>query len=727
MSEHIDPELQDILRDPELMRFASILSAATMSDPPLDDAFKSGLRRQLMDQAWKKTEARGSLWRRLFAPQGLAWAGSLAVVVVIASVVVYTASQPPLPGEVLIQSPQQDKAAVALQQPILVAFNQPMDHQSTESAVQITPATSVTYSWQDNTLLVQPTSGNLAPNTQYQVTIGPTALTAQRKPLTAPQSFTFVTQPGATPQPSPRPTPGAGSLLTGEQPLAPIPNGTFYTPQWSADSSTVYFIGQGSALLATPVHGGPVQTLVPDGVSLPASSPASRRIAFVRGGKVEILSLGTSAIVDLTVPSPPQALRWVADTLYVATAEAVYSTRQSVQRLVRVAGLPTDVSIAVVSIAPDGAHVVYQSATTLYLFEVATGTTVRLGDGGTATTFQAWSADGTRVLYNGNVADMRGKTVTTLPSGDPSWSAQNQILLGGDTELDEVGSDGRVAVKLATGSYHMPVWAPDATTFVFLRGSNLWVASAPSSGPHQPTDVDQASAAVTAFMQARLAGNADKASSFLTDAGKAAFTAGGLALIPSVDLGFRRFYIVTAQRDPSAPHLVRVVVRLVFAQAGKLERTAIDEAFTLRQAQDTGAFQVDGVIASAQHALGTAPAVVAVRVTTGEVDIMFDSDLLPSTVAGVVLEDAQGVPVPGIITYADRTVTVKGLQLTPGELYRVVVMPSVKDVNGMAAATEYDLDVIAPDANATADSAQPASASPASSPTPAKTPPGTNP
>ena len=728
MSEHMDPDLQDVLRDPELMRFASILSASRMSDPPLDDAFKSGLRRQLMDQAWKKADGRSSIWRRLFAPQGLAWAGSVAMVVVVASVVVYTASQPSLPNDVVIVSPQQDKASVPLQQPILVAFNQPMDHQSTQDAVQITPATTVSYSWKDNTLYVQPTSGNLAPNTQYQVTIRPTALTAQQKPLSAPQSFTFVTQPVATPEPSPRPTPSPTGGLPGEQPLAPIPSGSYYTPQWSADSTTVYFIGQGGSLLAARAHGGPIATLVADGVSLPSGSLASRRIAFVRGGKVEVLDLGTSAIVELALPSPPQALRWVADTLYAATAEGVYSTSQSDQPLIRIASLPETAQPSVLSISPDGAHVVYQSATTLYLFETATGTSARLGElVGNGTTFQGWSADGTKVLYNGTVADMTGKTVTTLPSGDPSWSAQNQILLGSDIELDEVGSDGRVAIKLATGSYHLPAWAPDSTTFVFTRGSRLWVATVPGSASPQ-TDVDQASAVVTAFMQARLLRSTDTAASFLTDAGKAAFASGGPALIPSADLGFRRFYIVTAQQDPNASHQVRVVVRLVFAHGEKLERSAIDETLTLSEEPASGPFRVDSAAVGPSRALGKGPEVVAVRVTTGEVDITFDSDLVPSTVSGVLIEDAQGALVAGSATYADRILTIRGLQLTAGARYRVVVMPSVEDVIGRSAVAEYDLDVIAPAAAATVETqSPPTGSSPAPSPTPAATPGGTSP
>ena len=51
--QHIDPELNDVLQDPELLRLAGMLSRAQTPSPPLDDAFKSALRRQLMDVAWR--------------------------------------------------------------------------------------------------------------------------------------------------------------------------------------------------------------------------------------------------------------------------------------------------------------------------------------------------------------------------------------------------------------------------------------------------------------------------------------------------------------------------------------------------------------------------------------------------------------------------------------------------------------------------------------------------
>src|SRR5438445_12811598 len=52
MSMQHDPELDDVLQDQELMHLAGLLREGRMSDPPLDDAFRSALRRQLMNPAW---------------------------------------------------------------------------------------------------------------------------------------------------------------------------------------------------------------------------------------------------------------------------------------------------------------------------------------------------------------------------------------------------------------------------------------------------------------------------------------------------------------------------------------------------------------------------------------------------------------------------------------------------------------------------------------------------
>jgi len=245
MSMNHDPELDDILQDEELVRLAGLLRATRRAEPPLDEAFRSGLRRQLMQRAWGMGEERTPWWQRLTGPPALAWAGAALGILLIGSVVVFTANQAPSVNDIVITSPIADAHAVQLQQPILVSFNQPMNHPSTEKAVQITPATYVAFSWNDNTLAVHPTGGTLAPNTQYRVTIGPGARTQSGQSLASPKTITFVTRPSATPPPSPKPTIRATptSQLTADHRLAAKPSGTFYAPQWSADATTVYFVG----------------------------------------------------------------------------------------------------------------------------------------------------------------------------------------------------------------------------------------------------------------------------------------------------------------------------------------------------------------------------------------------------------------------------------------------------------------------------------------------------
>ena len=267
MNSYHDPELDDVLQDDDLRHIASMLSSSqATAEPPLDEAFRTGLRRQLMNEAWAMSEGRDSWWRGAFAPPGLAWAGAATGLLLIASVVVYTAlQQPGGTNQIVVNSPLDGNRSVALQQPILVSFNQAMDHPSTEGAVQITPATNVTYSWADNsrTLAVQPSGGTLAPNTQYQVTIGPGAKTAAGAKLSTPQTVTFVTTPPPTPAatPTPRPTP---SSALGEKTLTSLNGATALVGQWSSDSSTFYYLDGKGALKVAAVKTGTPDVIAPD-------------------------------------------------------------------------------------------------------------------------------------------------------------------------------------------------------------------------------------------------------------------------------------------------------------------------------------------------------------------------------------------------------------------------------------------------------------------------------
>src|SRR5450759_3475397 len=725
-----DPELDDVLQDQELRRLGELLSSTRRAEPPLDEAFRSGLRRQLMQQAWGMSEGRPSLWRRLFAPPGLAGVGATAGLVLIAGVVVFWALQPTGGGfnQIYINSPMDGSNAVALQQPILVAFNQPMNHQTTEAAVQIAPATNVSFTWQlNNTLAVQPTSGNLAPNTQYQVTIGPTATTATGQPLNTAQTITFVTQPPAPPTPSPSPTPRApvspSSLLAGEHQVAPLGGIASSALQWSADSSTVYFVDSSGALEGVQAKGGDVKIVAPDGASSPAIAPAGDRLAYIRGGKIEVLTFAVGTTAEVTVTPAATLVGWAKDKLEWVAADRLYI--QGANGPTQLAALPASGVVSAVSIAPDGTLAVYRQDQKLFLLDLATAKSTQLGQANAL--FDGWSPSGAQLIYASGdtltISDTQGSSVGTLPGAAASWSSQDAILLGSETDLYQVRPDGSALTQLANGTYRLPMWAPNGTAFAFFRGGALWAASAPSLPP-LPSTLDLASAVVNSFMQARQKGQADLATALLDVSGKQAYASGGLNLVISGDPHFSRFYILAQTVTGFQPDTATFVVRLVLTH-GKLDVADFEETLTIIRDATTRQFVIDQAAAGAHRDLGKGAEVVGVVVAADRIQVMFDSDLKAATVtAGMVLLDSKGQPVADAATYTNRTVTIGGLKLKPGDTYKLVVLSTVQDVNGHNVAAEYDLSLVGPAATLKTDlksgavAASPAPASPTPTPTP---------
>jgi Big-like domain-containing protein len=696
MNSHHDPELDDVLQDDELRRLASVLRSARMPEPPLDDAFRTGLRRQLMKEAWEISEGRDSWWRRLFAPPGLAWAGAVTGLLLIAAVVVWTAGQ--APGgltQVVASSNLDGKNSVALSQPIYVSFNQPMNHQTTEAAVQITPATNVTFSWDQNTLTVQPSGGNLAPNTQYHVTIGPTATTASGQHLNAPQTITFVTQTPTPPTPAPTPRPSPTPVL-GEKQLASVVGATALKAEWSPDSSSIYYVDGKGALGLVSAKGGSIQVIAPDGVTSVAMAPAGDRLAYVRGDKIEVLTFATGK-TDEQAPNPaPLLVGWAKDKLMWATADGIY--QQTDNGPSQIESLPKNGNASVVSISPDGTHAIQGRDQTQFVVDLATGKSAQLGQGNGI--FQAWSPDGTLLVYaagdNIIVADTLGVTQTTLSaSGEASWSSQDAILIGGDTLLYEVHPDGSNGIRVSNGTYHFPLWAPNGTAFAFLRSGSLWVASAPALPPIPPA-VDKAGAVVMDFMEARLASDAGRASSRLDDNGKKAYGPDGLALVVNGDPRFSRYYVLTQELTGTEPDTARFVVRLVLTH-GKIDVSSYEETLTLIGDPSTRDFLIDQAVGGPHRNLGRGAEVVNVDVAPDGVKVTFDSDLDPGTVAdGVIIVDSKGKQVNATATYANKTVTLSGLDLKEGSSYRLVVMTTMRDVLGHNVAAEYDLDFVGP-------------------------------
>jgi hypothetical protein len=695
MSMNHDPELDDILQDEELVRLAGLLKATRRTEPPLDDAFRSALRRQLMQRAWGMGEVRTPWWQRLAGPPALAWAGAALGILLIGSVVVFTANQPPGTNVLTVTSPMADARAVQLQLPILVSFNQPMNQAATEAAVQITPATYVTFSWQDSkTLAVHPSGGTLAPNTQYQVTIGPSAKTLSGQPLPRPATITFVTRPAPTPQPSPKPTPTAtpASQLTGEHRLAALPSGAFYAPQWSADSGTVYFVGDNGALESVSAAGGDLKTLVPDGVSYPAITVAGDRLAYVRAGKVEVMTLADSSTTDLATASQVSALSWAGDQLLWATDSGVFKAGANGPEQLT----PVAQAVTVVSIAPDGAHAVLQSGPAFSVDDLAANTSQPLVG---ANAFLGWSPDGSRLMYSTDtgtaVASTQGSSIGTLPAGDASWSSKDVVLIGSDTGVSAIRPDGSGGTQLNTGTYRHPVWAPNGSAFAYVRSASLWTATSPALAP-EISPLDQAASVVTQFMNARLALQQDVATTFLDDRGKQAYSSSGLPLIVKGAASFSRNYIVMQELTGQNPATASFVVRLVLS-SGPLDVSEYDETLTLVRAQTSQPFLIDQASAGPTRLLGRGPEVVSVDVAAGSMKIVFDSDLVSDTVAnGVILLDQNGKRVGGQATYANRTVVITGLALTPGADYKLVVLTTVQDVSGRSVHGEYDLNLVGP-------------------------------
>ncbi len=701
MSMHHDPELDDILQDGELKHVAELLRAGSMTgDPPLDDAFRSALRRQLMNRAWGMG-GRSTVpwWRKAFGPAGLAWAGAAVGVILIAAAVVFTAltsgSTGSLTRDVLVTSPMNDQSAVRLQQAILVNFNQPMDHASTESAVQITPATTVAFSWSANTLSVQPTSGNLAPNTQYQVTIGPSARTASGEKLAGPKTITFVTQPPApspSPTPTPIPTPSPRTQLPDQHQLAGIPAGASNI-QWSPDSSTVYFITGKSALDSVPAAGGDVTVLIPDGVTSAALAPAGNRIAVLSNGKIDVFDLKALVVTSEISSTPtPLMVGWSKDGIEWAAADGVYAEGTNLP--VKLSSFPTSGSIVAISFAPDGAHLAYLLDQSLKVLDLTTGKGIVLGVAGAQ--FLGWSPDGTGLMYSTAqgvvVSDVGGKTAATLPAGEPTWSSQDEILLGSDTDLWEVRPDGTGLTKLAEGTYHFPAWAPNGIGFIYFRGGAVFAASAPAAPP-RPSALDAASSVVNSFMQARKSSDAVKASAYLDDNGRKAYSSadGGLNLVVTGDPSFSRYYLLTQSITGDHPETAQFVVRIVLTH-DKLDVSTYEETLTLVRTQGSQQFLVDQAASGPLLTLGKGAEVVSVEVSPGTIKITFDSDLKPESVAtGVLILDSKGKQVGGNPVYANRTVTISGLDLKPHATYKLVVLSTVQDVSGANIAAEYDL------------------------------------
>jgi len=245
--------------------------------------------------------------------------------------------------------------------------------------------------------------------------------------------------------------------------------------------------------------------------------------------------------------------------------------------------------------------------------------------------------------------------------------------------------------------------------------------------PAQTSTLDQAASIVNSFMQARLKGQADQAGQLLDDNGKQAYGDGKLSLVLGGDPAFTRYYILTQEITATQPDTAKFVVRLVLSHQ-KLDVSYIDETLTLVRDPSSNQFLVDDATGGHVRDLGKGAEVVAVDVTRTQIKVTFDSDLDGSTVpGGVTVVDSKGNQLAATASYANRIVTLTGLDLKPGVEYKLVVSTTVRDVLGQNVGAEYDLQLLGPAASEGENKLGSSNPSPSPSPSPVPVTPSPSP
>jgi len=686
-------ELDELFADPEDRRLAAILTSVQAPEVTADPAFRSQLRRQLMQEAWGRGERRrregGGFWRALFAPKGMAWTGAVAGVLMVA-IGAYGLSRGVGGDNIVYVRYNVDLGRpVASVQPIEVTFSQPMDHPSTEKAVQITPATSVSYDWAGNTLKITPTSGSFAPNTQYTVNIQPNvAQTANGAAVPAVKPAVFTVAPTPTPVPTPTatptPTPTPAPDVTGEKQLA-----TAAAPGaiWSPDGTTLYFRG-GDKLQSVAAGGGDPKTLVASGVELFDLSKDGKQVVYSGPGGVSTVALDGAQPVQLA-RTPARAVGWAGSKPLYATSTSVFATSE-----LKLPG-PLPAGQGGAWFSPDGAYLLYASGKTLHAFELATGKdTAWTADAA----FLAWAPDSKRVLYEGGggqfAADPSGQSPVKLGAVPnvvgATWTQPAQAVLDAQQSFWAENADGSGSKKLAAGDFGSPVLAPSGAAVAFLRGGGLWVGEVTSLRATAAPSLEQAAAAVADFMKARVDGKGDAAQGYLDANAKREFaTANGPQLLRTTTPKLSRSFNVLAGVNGVSD---RFTLRLVLSDASGKDVSQLDETLTI-VADASGKPVVDHAVDGTAFGYGAGPTVLAVSREGGVYKVAFDSDLTPATAAtGIELVDAAGKAVTVTTTVQGRNVL---LPVTATGPLKLVVLPTLKDKDGHGAAAEYDLDLSA--------------------------------
>ena len=432
-----DPELEDLFHDePELIETARKVRASR-PQVDADPRFQNRLRAQLVAEASRGRSARSvRRWWRL-GPGPFAWGGAVVGAALITATVLTFVSNHNVDQTVTAVSQLTAQHSVSPSQVITVAFNQPMDEAAVEKGVHIQPAVKVSFSWQNNNLVITP-AYHLSANTPYTVTISKTSIrAASGASAAAPINITFGTAP--TPTPGPVAPPSLNPVVLGA-------NGTGGSLLYAPDGAVVSTVGlppqpaTGSTPTGTPAAASPSAspTATPEGAT--AGAPD------VPGALVRFPSPGT----PIQIGPAPSAAAFSPNGRYLALAvddgnggSQVLTSQSDGSHPVRLLDSQTPVTALTWSsndriIYTDGTSIdsvdLTKAKASLYTLPAGSGTITAIAPGGSYAYVAPAGTTG------GSLLDIRART--------------EQVLAGAATDVAFSG-DGETIAWIDTSAHHL--------------------------------------------------------------------------------------------------------------------------------------------------------------------------------------------------------------------------------------------------------------------------------
>jgi Bacterial Ig-like domain len=744
----IDPELEELFRDdPELLETAQLVHASRPQAEP-DPRFRNRLRGQLLAEAARGRGLRR--WWRL-GPAHFAWGGAAVGVVLIGATVLTFLSNHPADQTITAISDLTAQHSVNPNNVIQVRFNQPMDQAAVENGVRIQPATEVSKSWNGNTLVITPVH-HLSGNTPYTVTILQSDIRAASGVTAAmPISIRFATAP--TPPAAPSAPPTLTPVVVGQ--AGSGEDGLGGSLLFAPDGSLVATAGVLPASAVTPPPSAPASptpspTATPEGtvdnnpavtgqlVDFPASGtpsqlgPLASTAAFSPNGTYLAAAVddgngGSRIVVSLSDGSqrsrlfdsatPVTALTWSSNDRIVftdgATIQGVDLSKQWARLYTVESGGGT-----ITALDPGGAYAYVSPGS-------GSGGALLNIDAGTAEVLQgstgdvAFSGDGSTVVWSDGTTGQARLWMQQVSQNAPaSVSVINPSAAIGDITVDQDGDEAAYLLSTSSSAQLVVAQLPSGTplavepaaapaTGLALSAGGDQIGFLSSNGDGVAPSVEQAT--VPGATAAHAGPQIPPAANSTLHAFVDAQVRGDLATVaalsgPNADAAdntprnLSRAYVISTYLQPggSVSASIELIVDPSDAHASA---EVASETLTLSSGSLGHGYVVSAILSTPLRDEATGPHVVQVTSSTQggvtTLDVSFDSDLNPGSVAGAVqVLSAAGAPLPSSTVYdADsRTATVTISGASAGVL-TLEISTALADVDGQTLAHSFQTQV----------------------------------